>query len=235
MMLRKTAPNHPRKFRTPALWLVGPLTIAGTVFLFFNLPPAKIFLGDGGAYLIGFFIAFGRMKDNTYTLFGTPYSGFITVTAGFVVVMILATGLLWWLSGKLSKMQLVSLLLVVVMGGLSVYLNSELFIKMKPTLLYLFFAAVLGAGLLRGKSLLREVMDEALPLLPEGWIILTRRLALFFAALALANEAVWRLMSTEAWVNFKTFGLTLAMFAFFAAQGKMLEKYSSEAQSPKDS
>jgi intracellular septation protein len=106
---------------------------------------------------------------------------------------------------------------------------------MKPTLLYLFFAAVLGAGLLRGKSLLREVMDEALPLLPEGWIILTRRLALFFAALALANEAVWRLMSTEAWVNFKTFGLTLAMFAFFAAQGKMLEKYSSEAQSPKDS
>jgi intracellular septation protein len=142
---------------------------------------------------------------------------------------------LWWLSGKLSKMQLVSLLLVVVMGGLSVYLNSELFIKMKPTLLYLFFAAVLGAGLLRGKSLLREVMDEALPLLPEGWMILTRRLALFFAALALANEAVWRLMSTEAWVNFKTFGLTLAMFAFFAAQGKMLEKYSSEAQSPKDS
>jgi intracellular septation protein len=185
--------------------------------------------------VIGFFIAFGRMKDNTYTLFGTPYSGFITVTAGFVVVMILATGLLWWLSGKLSKMQLVSLLLVVVMGGLSVYLNSELFIKMKPTLLYLFFAAVLGAGLLRGKSLLREVMDEALPLLPEGWMILTRRLALFFAALALANEAVWRLMSTEAWVNFKTFGLTLAMFAFFAAQGKMLEKYSSEAQSPKDS
>lgn len=186
--------------------------------------------------VIGFFIAFGRMKDNTYTLFGNSYSGFITVTAGFVVVMVLATGLLWWLSGKLSKMQLVSLGLVVVMGGLSVYLNSELFIKMKPTLLYLFFAAVLGAGLLRGKSLLRDVMDEALPLLPEGWMILTRRLALFFAALAVANEVVWRLMSTQAWVNFKTFGLTLAMFAFFAAQSKMLEKYSSPPpQPPQDS
>jgi intracellular septation protein len=186
--------------------------------------------------VIGFFIAFGRMKDNTYTLFGNSYSGFITVTAGFVVVMVLATGLLWWLSGKLSKMQLVSLGLVVVMGGLSVYLNSELFIKMKPTLLYLFFAAVLGAGLLRGKSLLRDVMDEALPLLPEGWMILTRRLALFFAALAVANEVVWRLMSTQAWVNFKTFGLTLAMFAFFAAQSKMLEKYSSAPpQPPQDS
>jgi intracellular septation protein len=178
--------------------------------------------------VIGFFIAFGRMKDQTYTLFGTPYSGFITVTAGFVVVMVLATGLLWALTGKLSKMQLVSLVLVVVMGGLSVYLNNEQFIKMKPTLLYLFFAGVLGAGLLRGRSLLRDVMDEALPLKPEGWMILTRRIALFFVGLAVANEAVWRLMSTEAWVNFKTFGLTLAMFGFFAAQGKLIEMYSSE-------
>lgn len=178
--------------------------------------------------VIGFFIAFGRMKDQTYTLFGAPYSGFITVTAGFVVVMVLATGLLWALTGKLSKMQLVSLVLVVVMGGLSVYLNNEQFIKMKPTLLYLFFAGVLGAGLLRGRSLLRDVMDEALPLKPEGWMILTRRIAWFFLGLAVANEAVWRLMSTEAWVNFKTFGLTLAMFGFFAAQGKLIEAYSSE-------
>ena len=178
--------------------------------------------------VIGFFIAFGRMKDQTYTLFGTQYSGFITVTAGFVVVMVLATALLWALTGKLSKMQLVSLVLVVVMGGLSVYLNNEQFIKMKPTLLYLFFAGVLGAGLMRGRSLLRDVMDEALPLKPEGWMILTRRIALFFVALAVANEAVWRLMSTEAWVNFKTFGLTLAMFGFFAAQGKLIEAYSSE-------
>lgn len=178
--------------------------------------------------VIGFFIAFGRMKDQTYTLFGAQYSGFITVTAGFVVVMVLATGLLWALTGKLSNMQLVSLVLVVVMGGLSVYLNNEQFIKMKPTLLYLFFAGVLGAGLLRGRSLLRDVMDEALPLKPEGWMILTRRIAWFFLGLAVANEAVWRLMSTEAWVNFKTFGLTLAMFGFFAAQGKLIEMYSSE-------
>lgn len=180
--------------------------------------------------VIAFFIAFGRMKDQTYTLFGTSYSGFITVTAGFVVLMVLTTGLLWALTGKLSKMQLVSLVLVVVMGGLSVYLNNEQFIKMKPTLLYLFFAGVLGAGLLRGRSFLRDVMDEAVPLKPEGWMILTKRFALFFLALAVANEAVWRLMSTEAWVNFKTFGLTLAMFGFFAAQGKLFAAYSSEEQ-----
>lgn len=186
--------------------------------------------------IFAFFIAFGRMKDNTYTFFGYDYSGFITVTAAFVVLMILTTGILWALTGALSKMQLTSLVLVVVMGGLSVWLNDEHFIKMKPTLLYLFFAAVLGVGLLRGRSYLRDLMDAALPLTPEGWLILTRRLALFFAALALANEAVWRLMTTEAWVNFKTFGLTLAMFAFFATQGRLFSKYSSEEpkQEPSD-
>jgi intracellular septation protein len=65
-----------------------------------------------------------------------------------------------------------------------------------------------------------------LPLQTEGWMILTRRLTAFFFALAVANEAVWRLMSTEAWVNFKTFGLTAALFLFFMTQGKLLERYS---------
>ena len=123
-------------------------------------------------------------------------------------------------------MQVLTLVLVVVMGGLSVWLNDERFIKMKPTLLYLIFAAVLGFGLLRGKSYLSAVLDEALPLREEGWLILTRRLTLFFAGLALANELVWRLMSDAAWVNFKTFGLTFALFAFFLSQGKLLETYS---------
>jgi intracellular septation protein len=175
--------------------------------------------------LLGFFIAYGRVKDQSYTLFGTEYSGFIAVTAGFVVVMVAATALLWALSGALSKMQVMSVVLVVVMGGLSVYLNDEHFIKMKPTLLYLFFAAVLAGGLWRGRSFLRDVMDQALPLSPEGWMILTRRFALFFAAMALANEAVWRLMSTEAWVNFKTFGLTLATFGFIAAQSRLFDRH----------
>ena len=68
-------------------------------------------------------------------------------------------------------------------------------------------------------------MEEALPMQPEGWMILTRRITLFFAVLAVANEAVWRMMSTEAWVTFKTFGLTAALFLFFMTQGKLLEKY----------
>ena len=178
--------------------------------------------------LIAFFIAFGRMKDNTYTFFGTEYSGFITVTAAFIVLMIVTTTLQWALTGTLSKMQIVSLVLVVIMGGLTVYLNDEHFIKMKPTLLFGFFGVVLGVGLLRGQSYLRNVMDAALPLQPEGWMILTRRLALFFIALAVANELIWRFGSTEAWVFFKTFGDTMALLAFFASQYPLLVKYSTE-------
>ena len=184
--------------------------------------------------LVAFFIAFGRMKDNTYTFFGTEYSGFITVTAAFIVVMLVTTAILWALTGTLSKMQILSLVLVVIMGGLTVYLNDEMFIKMKPTLLFGFFGVVLGAGLLRGRSYLRDVMDAALPLQPEGWMILTRRLAVFFISLAVANELIWRFGSNEAWVFFKTFGDTLALLAFFASQYPLLVKYSTEeADQPK--
>jgi len=184
--------------------------------------------------LVAFFIAFGRMKDNTYTFVGTEYSGFITVTAAFIVVMLVTTAILWALTGTLSKMQILSLVLVVIMGGLTVYLNDEMFIKMKPTLLFGFFGVVLGAGLLRGRSYLRDVMDAALPLQPEGWMILTRRLAVFFISLAVANELIWRFGSTEAWVFFKTFGDTLALLAFFASQYPLLVKYSTEeADQPK--
>lgn len=194
-------------------------------------PAAKLALEIGP--LVAFFIAFGRMKDNTYTFFGTEYSGFITVTAAFIVVMLLSSALVWVLTGTLSKMQMFSLVLVVIMGGLTVYLNDELFIKMKPTLLFGFFGVVLGFGVLRGRSYLRELMDEAMPLQPIGWMILTRRLALFFIALAIANELIWRFGSTEAWVFFKTFGDTLALLAFFAAQYPLLEKYSTEASDQK--
>lgn len=176
--------------------------------------------------VVAFFIAFGRVKDQTFTIAGTEYSGFIAVTAGFIGLIILTSGILWALTGKLSKMQIMTLVLVVVMGGLSVWLNDPQFIKMKPTLLYLFFGGVLAVGLLQGKSYLKAVMEEAMPLEHDGWMILTQRLAVFFFALAVANEVVWRMMSTEVWVNFKTFGLTFAVFGFFMAQGKILEKYA---------
>ena len=186
-------------------------------------PMLKLALELGPILL--FFIGFSRMKDQTFHLLGKDYSGFIVMTAVFIALIVAATSLLWALTGRLSKMQLMTLVLVVVMGGLSVWLNDERFIKMKPTLLYLAFGGILGFGLLRGQSYLSAVMEEALPMQAAGWMILTRRLTAFFFGLAVANEAVWRLMSTEAWVNFKTFGLTAALFLFFLSQAKVLERY----------
>ncbi|MDR0807522.1 MAG: septation protein IspZ [Gemmobacter sp.] len=186
-------------------------------------PFVKLALELGPVVL--FFVMFGRLKDRSFQLGGTEYSGFIITTAAFVVLIVAASAVLWWLTGRLSRMQLLTLVLVVVMGGLSVWLNDERFMKMKPTVLYLAFAGILGFGLWRGRSYLSLVMDEVLPMREEGWMILTRRLTLFFLGLAVANELVWRLMSTGDWVNFKTFGLTFALFAFFMTQGKLFERY----------
>ena len=176
--------------------------------------------------IVVFFIAYLKLKSQTFTIGGTEYEGFIVVTAGFIPLLILSTGVLWCLTGHLSKMQIATLVLVVVFGGLSVWLNDDRFFKMKPTMIYLLFGGTLGFGLLRGQSYLKYVMEEMMPLAHEGWMILTRRLAAFFLGLALANEVVWRTMTTESWVYFKTFGLSAAVFLFFMTQGGLLQKYA---------
>ncbi len=175
-----------------------------------------------------FFIGYVKLKDQVFTIGGTDYDGFIIVTAAFIPLMLISTGILWALTGKLSKMQIMTVILVVVFGGLSVWLNDERFFKMKPTMIYALFAGILGFGLLRGESYLKAVMGELLPMEREGWMILTRRLALFFAALAVMNEVIWRGFSTEVWVNFKTFGLTAAMFLFFMTQSRVFARYGVE-------
>ena len=140
-----------------------------------------------------FFAAYLWLRDEVFTIAGTQYGGFIVVTAAFVPLILVATGLLWALSGTLSRMQLLTVILVVVFGGLSVALNDEAFFKMKPTIIYLMFAGILGAGLLRGQSYLSGLLGSALPLRPEGWLILTRRMAFFFLALAVTNDVHRRL------------------------------------------
>ena len=172
-----------------------------------------------------FFVAYLRFKDETFTLWGTDYSGFIVVTAAFVPLLILATGALWALTGKISRMQVTTVILVTLFGGLSVWLNDERFFKMKPTAIYLLFAVLLAIGLARGQSYLKYVMEEMMPLNDAGWMILTKRLMLCFFGLALANELIWRFTSTETWVYFKTFGLTAAVFVFFMTQGRLFQTY----------
>lgn len=189
-------------------------------------PTLKLALELGPVAL--FFITYSRVKDQQFDLFGQTYDGFIVATAAFIPVLLISTGLVWWLSGKLSRMQLMTAVLVLVFGGMSIWFNDDRFFKMKPTVIYLLFGGLLGIGLLRGQSYLRYVMDEALPMAEAGWMILTRRLCAFFFALAVANELVWRTMSTDAWVNFKTFGLTLAVFGFFVMQASLFNKYGED-------
>ena len=189
-------------------------------------PIVKLLLELGP--IVVFFVAYSKLKDQAFTYGGTEYSGFIAVTAIFVPLLALTTFILYRMTGKISIMQILTLVIVVVFGGLAIWFNDERFFKMKPTMIYLLFAGMLGFGLMRGQSYLQLVMDEAMPLKHEGWMILTKRLCLFFMALAVANEAVWRTMSTDTWVNFKVFGLTAAVFIFFMTQGKLMQKYAIE-------
>jgi len=186
---------------------------------------------DFGPLLV-FFGAFFLFRDHPVTIAGTEYKGFVLATAVFVPVLVASMLALWALTGHLAPMQIATLVLVVVFGGLSIWFNDPRFFKMKPTLIYLLFAGLLGFGLMRGKPWLQLVMDGAIPMQPEGWVILTRRLALFFLGLAVANEVIWRNFSDGVWVNFKTFGLTVLMFGFFLAQGRLFARYGQQA--PKD-
>ncbi len=178
--------------------------------------------------VLGFFVAYLLLKDRVFTIGGTEYEGFIVITAVFIPVLLASTALMWKLTGHLSKMQILTAVLVVVFGGLTVWLNDPKFFQMKPTIIYLFFGTVLGIGLLRGRSYLQYVMDGLMPLTDAGWMILTKRITIFFFAMAALNELVWRTQSEETWVYFKTFGLMAAMFVFFMMQGKLIAEHGTD-------
>jgi intracellular septation protein len=110
---------------------------------------------------------------------------------------------------------------------MTILFNDERFFKMKPTLVYFLFGSILLAGLFRGKSYLQSLMGTMLPMDQEGWIIISRRITGFFFFLALLNEFVWRTFSTEVWVYFKTFGLSVALLIFLASQYPVLLKYGN--------
>lgn len=173
-----------------------------------------------------FFASFMLFRGDTVQLFGQDYSGFVFATLIFVPVLIVATAVQWWLTGKLAPMQIATLVLVVVFGGLSIWLNDPRFFKMKPTMIYLLFAALLGFSLLARKNWLQLVLSEALPMDAEGWRKLTLRMTLLFVGLALANEVVWRTMSETSWVYFKTFGLPLILFLFLMANARLYRDHA---------
>jgi intracellular septation protein len=177
-----------------------------------------------------FFLIYMRIKDETYTLGGTDYSGFIVAALVFIPILLASIAALWFLTGKLSRMQIFVAVTVIFFGGLTAWFNNEAFFKMKTTIVYGTFAGILGIGLLQGRSYLQYVLGDALPMQPEGWMILTRRLTGMFAVLAVANEVIWRTQSTDLWVKLETFAMPAALFLFVMAQFAALSRFVIEPE-----
>ncbi len=152
----------------------------------------------------------------------------IFATKIFVPAILVALFLGWFQTKKIAKMPLVTAILVVVFGGLTIWLNNPIFIKMKPTLIYLIFSAILGYGLLKKKIYLKILMGPAIPMNEEGWLILSKRFVGFFVLLAFTNEIIWRFFSQDFWVNFKTFGLPILLIFFMALQFNLFNKNSNK-------
>lgn len=175
-----------------------------------------------------FFVIYMWIKDESYLFAGTEYSGFIVATVVFIPILLGSIAALWALTGELSRMQIFTGVIVIFFGALTAYFNDAAFFKMKTTLVYGTFAALLGIGLLRGESWLEWILGKALPMQREGWMILTRRLALLFVVLAVANELIWRTQSEALWVTLETFAFPAALFLFLMVQITMLGKYVIE-------
>ena len=154
--------------------------------------------------------------------------GIFTATAAFMVAVLAALFVSYVMTRRLPIMLVVTAIIVVVFGGLTLILHDATFIKVKPTIIYALFGAVLIGGLVFNKPLLGVVFDSLFHLSDEGWRKLTLRWAIFFFALAVLNEIVWRSVSTDAWVSFKAFGVLPLTLLFGALQVPLLKRYAAE-------
>lgn len=162
-------------------------------------------------------------------VFGKSH-GLYPATAALMVATLVALAVSWKMMHRLPIMPVVSGVVVVVFGTLTLVLQDELFIKLKPTIVNSLFGTVLLGGLLFGRSLLGVVFDSVFDLDAEGWRKLTLRWGLFFFVLAGLNEVVWRGFSTDAWVTFKVFGIMPLTFLFAIAQVPLIQRHSIEAE-----
>ncbi|MEP9348311.1 septation protein A [Xanthobacter sp. KR7-225] len=161
---------------------------------------------------------------------GNSYGGIYFGTGVFMVATVLALGAMWVLARRIAVMPLVSALVVMVFGGLTLWLQDDHFIKLKPTLLNAVFGLALFGGLAFRKPLLPYVFDGMVNLTDEGWHKLTVRWGLFFLLMAALNEVVWRSVSTDTWVSFKTFGYLPLTFAFAMAQAPLMARYEAKPE-----
>ncbi|MEO6945765.1 MAG: septation protein A [Nitrobacter sp.] len=149
-------------------------------------------------------------------------------TGAFMVAIVAAMIASYVVTRHIPLMALVTGVIVIVFGTLTLVLHDETFIKVKPTIIYSLFAAVLGGGLLFGRSFIAIMFDQVFNLTPEGWRKLTLRWALFFAGMAIQNEFIWRTQTTDFWVAFKAFGVIPMTMIFAVAQMPLTKRYHLE-------
>ena len=152
-------------------------------------------------------------------------------TGAFMVAVIVAMVASYVVARHVPIMAIVTAVVVIVFGTLTLVLHDETFIKMKPTIVYTLFAAVLAGGLLFGRSFIAIMFDQMFNLTPQGWRVLTLRWALWFLAMAVLNEIIWRTQSTDFWVAFKAFGMVPLTMLFAVTQMPLVKRYHLEPAS----
>jgi intracellular septation protein len=149
-------------------------------------------------------------------------------TGAFMVAIVAAMIASYMVVRHVPIMAIVTAVIVLVFGTLTLVLHDETFIKIKPTIIYGLFAAILGGGLLFGRSFIAILFNQMFNLTPQGWRILTMRWALFFVAMAVLNEIIWRTQSTDFWVSFKLFGAVPLTMIFAMTQMPLMKRYHLE-------
>ena len=192
-------PNSPKDFSVYPMRLLPKMN--QFLKLLFELGPLVIFFVVNGKY------------------------GIFPGTAAFMVAAAIAIPAMWIIGRQIPIMPIVSGIFLLAFGGLTLYLQDETFIKIKPTLVNILFAIILWSGLLFRTSLLRHLFGSVLKLSDIGWRSLTIRWSFFFVILALLNEAVWRTQTTELWIQFKLFGVLPLTILFSAAQLPLINRH----------
>jgi intracellular septation protein len=162
-----------------------------------------------------------------FFVFNAKYHLFVA-TGAFMVAIVAAMIASYVVTRHVPMMAIVTGIIVLIFGTLTLVLHDETFIKVKPTIIYSLFALVLGGGLLFGRSFIAVMFDQMFNLTPRGWRILTLRWALFFFGMAILNEAIWRTQSTDFWVGFKAFGVVPLTMLFAITQMPLIKRYHLE-------